>query len=228
MKNGIVLCSGGLDSVTTAHYVKDKYGKLIILFFNYSQKSLEKEREFSKKCADNLEAEFIEINSGWLGDISESLINREGKFNKLKKEDLKDTREESKNWYVPCRNTIFLINAIALAESLDLKENKEYDVLVGFKNEGEENYPDTTKEFVDQINKLSEISCSKKINVVAPLIEKDKEDIISLGKELGINYENTFSCYIGKEKHCGDCLACGLRKQGFYWSGVEDPTDYGN
>jgi len=58
------------------------------------------------------------------------------------------------------------------------------------------------------------------------LIEKDKEDIIILGKELGIDFKDTFSCYVGKEKHCGKCLACMLRKEGFYWSNIKDETEY--
>ena len=55
----------------------------------------------------------------------------------------------------------------------------------------------------------------------------DKEDIIKLGIELGVKFEETYSCYVGAgEKHCGKCLACMLRKEGFYWAGVEDSTSY--
>ena len=59
-KNAIILCSGGLDSVVTAHYVKHKlkYKKLIILFFNYGQRTLVSERKCSKLTAAKLKAEF--------------------------------------------------------------------------------------------------------------------------------------------------------------------------
>jgi 7-cyano-7-deazaguanine synthase len=228
MTNAIVLCSGGIDSVTTAHYAKKKLGyeKLIILFFNYGQKTLEREREFSKKCAEELGGNFKEFELSWLGELSNSLINKNGQINELSEADLKNTKEESKNWYVPCRNTIFLVQALAYAEALSIKENQEYDLFVGFKFDGEGGYPDTTSEFVEKMNELSEIGCSKEIKIIAPLIKKDKEEIIQLGINLGIDMKCTYSCYVGKEKHCGKCLACQLRKAGFKWSGIKDVTKY--
>lgn len=228
-RNCIVLCSGGIDSVVTAHYAKKKlkYKNIIILFFDYGQKALRQERACSKRCAKNLNAKFIEIELKWLNDISSSLINKTGKITRLKIKDLKNTKKESQKWYVPCRNTIFLVHALALAESLFIKEKKIYDIFVGFKCEGKEAYPDTTPEFVREINMISKISCAKPFRIIAPLIKKDKEDIIILGKRLNVDFKNTFSCYISKgKKHCGCCLACRLRQAGFYWANVKDETEY--
>jgi len=226
MKNSIILCSGGIDSVTTAYYAKKRVGykEMIILFFNYAQKSLKQERECSKDCAKILDAEFMEIELGWLGNISQSLINKKGKIKKLERKQLKNTRQESDKYYVPCRNTVFLVYALALAESLYIKNKEKYDILVGFKNEGKESFPDTTPEFVRKMNELAEIS-TKGFRIIAPLIEKDKEDIIILGKEIGVDFNKTHSCYV-KNKHCGKCLACMLRKEGFYWANVQDTTKY--
>lgn len=228
MKNAIILCSGGIDSVTTAFYVKYKlgYDKLKILFFDYGQKSINSEKKASKKCSKKLKGEFIEIKLEWLGKISNSLINKNGKIKELKRNELKDTKEESEKYYVPCRNSVFLIYALSLAESYFIKDNEKYDIFVGFKCEGKESYPDTTKEYVEIMNRLSETSCNGKFKIIAPLIEKDKEDIIVLGKELGIYFKDTFSCYVGKDKHCGVCLACILRKEGFYWANVKDESEY--
>ena len=63
MKNAIVLCSGGLDSVVTAQYIKKKlkYGNLIILFFNYNQRTFKQERKFALICTKELDAKFREI-----------------------------------------------------------------------------------------------------------------------------------------------------------------------
>jgi len=231
MKNAIILCSGGLDSTVTSYYVKEKlkYGKIKILFFNYKQKSILEERKFSKKCALNLNADFEEIKLYWIANISNSLINKDGKVKKIKRSDLKNTNKVSKKFYVPCRNTIFLTYALALAESIWVKSKENSDIFVGFKCEGNDSYPDTTKEFVLQMNKLSKIGCSNKFRIIAPLINKDKEDIIMLGKKLGIDFKDTFSCYIPKKgKHCGICLACKLRQEGFHWTNIKDPTYYEN
>lgn len=228
MKSAIVLCSGGIDSVTTAHYIKKTLGYKdnMILFFNYGQKSLNAERKASKRCAAVLKAKFQEISLLELKILSTSLINIKGKVNKLKRNDLKNTKEESKKWYVPCRNLIFMSYALAKTESLLIKEKKKYDIFIGFKCEGKDSFPDATKEFIDNINRISRISTKGKFKIFAPLIDKDKEDIITLGQKLGVDFKNTFSCYVGKIKHCNSCLACMLRKEGFYWSGISDPTDY--
>ena len=227
-KKSIILCSGGLDSVVTAHYVSSKsnYQELIILFFNYGQKSLIQERACSKQCASGLGGRFVEVGLGWLGEISNSLINKSGKVKKLKKSDLKDTKKEGEKFYVPCRNTVFLVHALALAESIFIKEKVNSDIFVGFKCEGKESYPDTTKKFVKEMNKLGRIGCAGDFKIIAPLISKDKEDIVQLGRKLGVDFKKTFSCYVSAKKHCGTCLACQLRKVGFYWAGVEDVTDY--
>lgn len=123
---------------------------------------------------------------------------------------------------------MFLSYTLALVESNYVKERKNCDIFVGFKCEGNESYPDTTKEFVNRLNKLSEKGCSGHFKIIAPLIKKDKEDIIILGKKLGVDFRETFSCYISskKKKHCGKCLSCALRKSGFYWAGEKDPTNY--
>lgn len=226
MRKAIILCSGGLDSTVTAHLIKKRYNyeKIAILFFNYSQKSLQAERKASKACAKEINADFIEISLPELGKLSSSLINKPGKTKEVKS--LKDTREESKKWYVPCRNTIFLSYALAFAESEYIKSKTPSDIFVGFKCEGREHYPDTTPEYVNEMNNLSKISCIFPFRIIAPLIKMDKEDIIHLGVKLNLSLDKTFSCYVGTSMHCGRCLACKLRKAGFHWAGIKDPTRY--
>ena len=227
MKNAIMLCSGGLDSITASYYVKNKlkYINLIILFFNYGQKQLTQERKYSKLCARNLDAKFKEIKLDWLKEISNSLF----KNIKLKKiKTLKNTKKESSKWYFPYRNAVFLINAMAFQESLAIKERKNYDLFVGFKCEGKESYPDTTKKFVNYMNNLAKLSEVSKFRIIAPFIDKDKDEIITLGKKLGVNLANTYSCYLGNNLHCGYCLACKLRQAAFYWANIRDPTIYKN
>ncbi len=231
MKNeqAIIICSGGIDSVTTAFYVKKKlnYSKITILFFNYNQKSLVQERKASKLCANSLNAEFIEIKLPELHKLSTSLINIKGSANKITKGKLKDTKEESKKWYVPSRNLIFLSYASALADSIFIKEKVKSDIFLGFKCEGSDSYPDTTLDFVNKMNSLLSKSSSYPIKILTPLIKMDKEDIINLAVKLNIKLEETFSCYSSQSgKHCGICLSCALRKSGFYWSGIKDKTLY--
>ena len=228
MKNAIVLCSGGLDSSVTAYYVKKNlnYDNLIVLFFNYHQRTLNKERKASKTIAGKLKSEFKEIKLPELSNISTSLINKNTKTKKIKRKQLKDTHKESLKYYVPCRNTVFLIYALALAESMQIKNKEKWDIFTGFKNEGKEAYPDTTPEFVKEMNRLRTISTSVKGTITAPLIKEDKDEIILLGQKLGVKLEQTYSCYTSNSKHCGTCLACRLRQEAFYWANAKDKTKY--
>lgn len=231
-KNVIVLCSGGLDSSVTAYYAKKKLGyrNIIILFFDYGQRTLKQEKNAAKKIAKKLKAEFKEIKLSELARISTSLINKTRKAKKVKREELKDTKQESLKYYVPARNIIFLTYALALSESLQIKSKnkKTFDIFTGFKCEGKEAYPDTTSEFVREMNKLKQTSTNIKGRIIAPLIKLDKDEIIKLGERLGVNFRDTYSCYQGSEKnkHCGYCLACRLRQEAFYWANVKDPTTY--
>jgi 7-cyano-7-deazaguanine synthase in queuosine biosynthesis len=96
MKNAIILCSGGLDSATTSYYAKKtlKYQNIIILFFNYQQRTITKERQASQKIAKQLNADFKEINLKELSTISTSLINSNKEVKQVRRQDLKNTKEE--------------------------------------------------------------------------------------------------------------------------------------
>jgi len=43
---------------------------------------------------------------------------------------------------------------------------------------------------------------------------------------LGAPLHLTWSCYAGREKHCGKCGTCVERKEAFALAKVPDPTEY--
>lgn len=235
MKNAIILVSGGLDSVVTAYYVKKvlKYENIMFLFFEYSQRPKKEEEYCSRYIAKVLGADFKMIRLPELGKISTAFMHKEGNVPKTTDKDLEDGTKDILTWWVPCRNSIFLINALAHAESYFLKENKRYDIFIGLKNEGKVHMKDTTKKFVKKMNELGEEATHHGgYKILAPLIDMDKTEVSKLGKELGVPFEYTYSCYIENgfnnkiPKHCGECLNCMLRKKGFYWAGMDDPSFY--
>ncbi len=133
---------------------------------------------------------------------------------------------------MPCRNSIFLISALAEAESLFISKNERWDVYIGVKKEGKIPMKDTRPEFIDIMNKLAEQGTYHGgYKIIAPLIELDKDEIVKLAKELEVPLEFTYSCYDGgdfkdKPVHCGICANCMDRKKGFYWAGVKDCSIY--
>ena len=238
MNNAIIVCSGGLDSVTTAYYVKKKLkiNKIKIIFFDYGQRTLKEEEYCVKKCANDLNAEFEKVEVKWLGEISTALLNKKEEIPETTKKDLGDIEKENKEkimWWVPCRNSIFLINALAFAESLFISKNERWDVYIGVKKEGKIPMKDTRPEFIKSVNDLAEQGTYHGgYKIIAPLIDLDKDEIVKLASELKVPLEFTYSCYSGGGfkgkilKHCGTCANCMDRKMGFYWAGVKDISIY--
>lgn len=124
--------------------------------------------------------------------------------------------------YVPFRNTIFLSILAGYAESVGADTlwygAAQADSVAGFY--------DGSIEYLSQINNLTHLNRRNIIKVQAPLIELSKEAIITLGQNLGVNYEDTWTCYEGEDVSCGECTACALRLKGFVDAGVIDPLPY--
>jgi 7-cyano-7-deazaguanine synthase len=225
MANAIVLCSGGLDSVVLAHYLKkiENVEKLQLIFLDYNQKSLNEELSCVKKLSKEINADLEIVDIRWLGKVSTSFINKDIDKDKIQ------TKEDLISWYVPCRNALFLLIGLAFAESKFISKTEKYNIYLGIKYEGDLQFKDTTPEFLEQMNKTSGFCTQEEgFKFIAPFLNKDKEELIELAKKLNINLKDTYSCYIGGEFHCGVCSACKSRKKAFKFSNTEDPTQYKN
>ncbi|EQD27027.1 queuosine biosynthesis protein QueC, partial [mine drainage metagenome] len=130
--------------------------------------------------------------------------------------------------YVPARNTIFLALALGWAETLDAKE-----IFIGVNAVDFSGYPDCRPEFIQSFAKLA--ACATKagvegrpVHIEAPLLNWSKAEIIRKGRELGIDYADTVSCYAANPSGlaCGVCDACRIRRKGFQEAGIPDPTRY--
>jgi len=237
--NAIIILSGGLDSSVVAYQVKElKPNKIKSIFFNYNQRTLEQEEFAAKQISNKIGAEFIRIDIPWLGKISPSLINTKEKVKETTEKDLENIKKEKKdikNWWIPCRNSLFINIALAYAESEYLKNKEIYDIYLGIKDEGKVAMKDTTPEFLEIMNKMQEHATNDGIyKIKAPLINKDKPETIEIGNKLKVPFELTYSCYVGgsfkdgKLVHCGYCSNCMQRKKAFHFSEVKDPSEYKN
>jgi 7-cyano-7-deazaguanine synthase in queuosine biosynthesis len=69
-------------------------------------------------------------------------------------------------------------------------------------------HPDTTTRFVTTFQKIADMSLKKKLRVVAPLIQKDKSEVMRLAERLRVPLHQTWSCYSQASDPCGKCGAC--------------------
>ena len=124
--------------------------------------------------------------------------------------------------YVPARNTLFLSFALALAESRGAQA-----IALGVNAVDYSGYPDCRGAFLAAFSTLANLATREGVEaaargecaftIVAPLIDLSKKQIIQLGRELGVDFDSTISCYdpSAQGAACGRCDACMLRARGF-------------
>ena len=217
----VVLLSGGLDSSTTLAMAVEEGCEVYALSFDYGQRH-SRELESAKKIAEyyGVKHKIIKID---LRSIGGSALTDDIDVPQRNVENIK---EEIPVTYVPARNTILLSYALAYAEVVDADR-----IYYGANAIDYSGYPDCRPEYVRAFQNVANLGTKrgvegKPIEIVAPLINMSKADIIRKGMELGVPYELTWSCYRGGEKACGRCDSCLLRLKGFMEAGYEDPLEY--
>ncbi len=202
MKDKIILYSGGMDSTVLLHKYKDSI-KLAISF-NYGSKHNKEEIKYAvQNCKElNIKHKIIELDFNKLGFVSDLLQNDK----EVPKGHYKDAT--MKSTVVPFRNGIMLSIAAGIAESLECK-----DVLISNHFGDHDIYPDCRKSFIEPMNEAIKKGTYLNIEINAPFTDIDKIEVAKIGKSLNIDFSKTYSCYEGKELHCGECGTCVERKE---------------
>ncbi|WP_369610920.1 7-cyano-7-deazaguanine synthase QueC [Sulfurisphaera javensis] len=220
-KKVLVIASGGLDSTVAATYLLRQGYEVTLLHFNYHHKAEEKEREAVKKISEYLQVPLVEINTDLFKIIGHTTLLKGG--GEIVKDRQGEEGAEFAHEWVPARNLIFFSVALALAEAYG------YDAIAsGINLEEAGAYPDNEMEFVRLFAKLSPYATgpNKKIDVLMPVGNLVKHEIVKLGVEIGAPLHLTWSCYEGGSKHCGKCGPCYMRKMAFRINGLIDPVEY--
>lgn len=210
MTKGIILLSGGLDSLVSLGIGIEKYGISLALTFDYGQKAVEQEISTSKNICDYYKIEHKVIKLDWLKEVTHTALVS----NEDLPEGIDNPEQSAKSVWVPNRNGLFLNIAGSFADGND------YDyIIIGANKEEGQTFPDNTQEFIDKIDAEFEYSTQKHPKVVAPLINSDKNDIVKLALEHKIPLEFVRSCYASGEKHCGKCESCTRLKNALIANG---------
>jgi 7-cyano-7-deazaguanine synthase len=215
---GIVIVSGGLDSVTLLYYLKQKlHKKVIAISYLYGQKHCA-EIEFAKYHAGLLEVDHQVIN---LADIFQTIAHSSALLGGMPVPTLSDVVGDPQPiTYVPFRNMLMLAVAASVAEGIGA--NRIY--YGAQKHDEYSGYWDTTQKFVSDMQTVFNNNRKHKITIEAPFINKSKSDLVLMGTKLGIDYTQTLTCHDGT--NCGECPTCADRIQAFRRAGIEDPITY--
>ncbi len=217
-KKAVVLYSGGLDSTTCLAMAADSGFKPYAISFSYGQRH-SYELEVAKTnarhmgAAEHLVVDFDLRLMGGSALTADIAVPKQG------------VGSEIPVTYVPARNTIFLSFALGWAEVLGA-----FDIFIGVNALDYSGYPDCRPEFIEAYERMANLATKAgvegrtKVRIHTPLLHLTKAGIVKLGRELGLDFGLTFSCYdpAADGRACGQCDACLLRRKGFDEAGIED------
>lgn len=215
-----MIISGGMDSVTLAYFLHNKGYEICMISFDYGQRHV-KELECAKQAAADLGAEHHIIDISAIQPF-------------LKGSSLTDDVDVPHGHYEAPNMSLTVVpnrNAIMLSFAWGIACTNGSTVLACGVHAGDHHiYPDCRPQFIEQMNEAlrtgTEEHRNEELVLWAPFVEITKTDIAELGGKLNVPYEKTWTCYEGKDIHCGKCGACQERQEAFRDSGTIDPTEY--
>ncbi len=195
-KDCVLILSGGMDSTTMLHEYAGRIA--LAVSFDYGSNHNAREIEYARMNCEITGVEHIVIPLTFMGRyFNSSLLEGADKI-----PDGHYAEDNMKSTVVPFRNGIMLAVAAGLAESRGLKQ------------------------FAAAMSEAMRTGTFPGITLLAPYTELSKGEIAAHGKGLGMDYSLTYSCYKGREKHCGTCGTCVERKEALAAAGIDDPTEY--
>ena len=214
-KDALLVLSGGMDSVTMLYDFS--YSIDLAVTFNYGSNHNMREMECARYHCRNLGIELVEIDLSFIGQYFHSSLLSGADAVPVGEYDF----DNMKSTVVPFRNGIMLAAAAGLAESRGLKA-----VMIANHAGDHAIYPDCRETFVKAMGSAIAAGTYDSIELRAPYTLLSKIQIAEKGKELGVDYGHTYSCYKGGEHHCGCCGTCIERRQALAEAGIADPTIY--
>ncbi|MCM1348078.1 MAG: 7-cyano-7-deazaguanine synthase QueC [Firmicutes bacterium] len=208
-KDALIVLSGGMDSTTMLYEFKNSIA--LAVNFSYGANHNERESACARENCRRLGIELVEIDLAFMGKYFESsLLSGADAIPEGHYED-----ENMKSTVVPFRNGIMLAIAAGLAESRGLKA-------VMIANHGGDHaiYPDCRAEFIDSMGAAIANGTYEHLELRAPYTNLTKAQIACRGRETGVDYSLTYSCYKGGEKHCGKCGTCVERREAMLAAGL--------
>lgn len=215
MKDSAIVVSGGMDSITLLYDKKEDIA--LAITFDYGSNHAACEIACAKMHTERLGIPHIIIPLAFVKDYFKSSLLEgadaipEGHY----------ADENMKSTVVPFRNGIMLAIACGIAESHGL-----HKVMIANHAGDHAIYPDCRAGFIDAMSEAMRQGTYKGVTIEAPYTGITKGDIAVIGKGLGLDYSETWSCYKGGEHHCGKCGTCVERKEALAYAGIDDHTIY--
>jgi 7-cyano-7-deazaguanine synthase len=213
----VVLCSGGMDSVTALHWARREHDVRAVVSFDYGAKHNHREIPFAREHAAALGVRHELITLDFVERLFASDLLKSGGA-------VPDGHYEEKimkQTVVPFRNAIMLSIACGFAESAGAG-----GLVIAAHGGDHAIYPDCREDFMRAMGDAMRLGTYAGVQLLRPFIALNKGQIAAEGARLGVDFARTWSCYKGGAIHCGTCGTCVERREAFLQAGVADPTEY--
>lgn len=214
----IVICSGGLDSVSLAHMVADEHELTRLVSFDYGQRH-RKEVDYAALCARRLDVPHDIIDLRAIGAV----LTGSALTDDIAVPDGHYAEDSMRITVVPNRNAIMLTVAFGVAAARG-------DQAVATAVHGGDHfiYPDCRPAFTEAFATMQALALDgyADVRLYTPFVHRTKADIVTAGQRHNTPFAETWSCYKGGALHCGRCGTCVERREAFHLAGVTDPTIY--
>jgi 7-cyano-7-deazaguanine synthase len=217
-QRAVVLLSGGMDScVCAALAARDRDAAAVHV--SYGQRTEEREQRAFLAICDRLGIrDRLVVRNEALSAIGGSALTDP----KIVVPESEAIGHDIPATYVPFRNAHFLSVAVSWAEVLGASQ-----VYIGAVEQDSSGYPDCRPAYYRAFNEVVKLGTKHgQIEVVTPLIQMRKAEIVRLGLELDAPFDLTWSCYSHEDSACGVCDSCVLRLRAFRQAGRTDPIPY--
>lgn len=215
-QKAVVIFSGGMDSFTVLNKAINDGLEVYALTFDYGQRHVKE-----VQCAANI-CQKLGVHHKVV-DISaiNQLIGGSSLTDDIEVPEGHYEADNMKSTVVPNRNMILLSLAVGYAVSLEANQ-----VYYGAHSGDHAIYPDCRPEFVNKMNDVCQIANYEAVEIVTPYLKNSKIEILTDGLKMGLDYSDTWTCYNGREKACGQCGACQERLEAFKLNNATDPIAY--
>lgn len=217
----VVCLSGGMDSSVCAALAARDYDAHA-LHFSYGQRTEARELESARAVAGALGIQhFLSVQMGLFRAIGGSALT-DISIAVPQAPAIEAIGASIPVTYVPFRNAHFLSAAVSWAEVIGAKR-----IFMGAVEQDSSGYPDCRPQYYEAFQRLIQTGTREgDIEVLTPLIQLKKSEIVRLGLELRAPFDLTWSCYSGQDQACGLCDSCVLRLRAFHDAGIRDPIPY--
>ena len=215
-----------MDSCVTAA-IAARDSEAYALHFSYGQRTEGRELTAAHAVASNLKmTDFLNLHIDIFRQIGGSALTDL----KVAVPDAKPEFAGSPNatgsaipvTYVPFRNAHFLSAAVSWAEVLGAKR-----IYIGAVEQDSSGYPDCRPAYYEAFQQVIRTGTRDgDIEILTPLIARNKAEIVQVGLEYKAPLDLTWSCYREEQQACGTCESCVLRLRAFQAAGVPDPIPY--